>query len=84
MLRVCQLLQTNTDSCRMIRNVLNHLGPMIADFHKAVTAARGIPNPINPPARKLSLIGQIKQSVLETGRTQIGNKNFHGEQGFQV
>ena len=48
---------------------------MVTDLHEAV--AERLADAIESTARKLSFIRQIKKSVLETRRTQIGNQNFH-------
>ncbi len=73
--RIGQLLQANAHGRCVIRYVLSTFRSMIANFHD--TMAFRFPNAINAASRKLSLVRQIKQSVLETRGTQIGYQNLH-------
>jgi hypothetical protein len=45
------------------------------DFDKARTDSTA--DAFNASARKLSFIGHVKEPILETGGTQIGNEDFH-------
>jgi hypothetical protein len=59
----------------MVGNRLVGLRSNSIDFDKATTYSST--DAFNASARKLSFVGHVKEPILETGGTQIGNEDFH-------
>ena len=60
----------------MVRNLLCRLFLMGTDFDQALTLC--LPDPVDGTASELLATRKIKQAVLEAGRPQICDKDFHG------
>jgi hypothetical protein len=77
MLRICQLLQADADSSRMIRDHLLQFRPLSVDLDETGADGVRLTNSVNTPACELSFAGQIEQTVFETCGSQIGDENLH-------
>jgi hypothetical protein len=60
----------------MISNALPTLTALLADLDKAIRIGR-FSDAINAAPCQLSLVRHIEQAILETGRAEVSNKNFH-------
>jgi hypothetical protein len=70
-----QLPDACIDRHTMVGNRLLGFRAVFADLNEATTN-RGT-DPFNATSSELTLIGHVEKSVLETGRSQIGNEYFH-------
>ena len=77
MLCIRQLFKADSHSGRMIRHDLFGLCFVTSDLHGTGALRILLPDAIDPTFGKLGLVRQIKQTILEAGRTKIGDKNFH-------
>jgi hypothetical protein len=61
----------------MIRHGLFGLCFVTSDLHRTGALCILLPDAIDPTFGKLGFVRQIEQTILEAGRTKIGDKNFH-------
>jgi len=74
-LGIRQLLQATINRLSMVVDSPLRLLPMVIDFHNALTYR--LSNPIDTAPRQLGLALQIKQTIFEARRSEIGDKNLH-------
>src|SRR4029078_6567901 len=70
-----ELVQTGAHGRRVIGDVLHSLFATTTDLHEA--GALRLADAVDAAARQLRFCRKIEQPVLEAGRTQIGDENFH-------
>jgi hypothetical protein len=63
------------DGNTVVGNRFIGFSPNPIDLDKATAHSRT--DAFNASARKLSFVGHVKEPILETGGTQIGNEDFH-------
>ena len=75
MLRIGQLFEAFPHGNRMVGDVRGEFFSPTTDLDKTLALCRT--NPFDPAARKLLLIGHVKQPILEAGRSEVCHQNLH-------
>src|SRR5579863_912918 len=75
-----QLIQADAHRCRMIGHIERSFFTMpffsrAANLHEA--GAVSLADAVDAAAGQLRLCGKIEQPVLEAGRTEVGDEDFH-------
>src|SRR5262245_3291113 len=72
---MCELVEANADRRRVISDVLRGFFATTADLHE--TGALRLPDSVDAATGQLRFCGKTEQPVLEAGRTQVGDEDFH-------
>src|SRR5262245_62206161 len=81
-IRISELREALPYGRSMIQNSGLQLRLLTANFDEARAFRRA--NPFDTTARKLPLIGHVKQPILEACRAEIGDEDFHGRRVGQA